>query len=536
MQQSLIQIALAFFEGFALIISPCILPILPIMLSASLTGNRSRPFGIICGFITTFTLFTLFSRFFFQSLHLTPEYLRIASFVLLILLGLIMLSDYLTEKFNIATNRLLNVGNSFQSVNNQEGGFFSGLLFGGLVGIIWTPCAGPILAAVIVQVIIQHSSLMSLLTVVAFAVGAGIPMLLIALFGRNVLQHFDFFRNHASIIRKILGLIILASVLAMIFLPADFFVPTSSENTTSITQNKLVDGLETTYQAPEIIGISEWLNSPPLNISELKDKVILIDFWTYSCINCIRTLPFIKDWYAKYHDKGLVIIGVHTPEFLFEHDVNNIKKAVASFGIKYPVAIDNDFKTWQNYQNQYWPAHYLINKEGKVVYVHFGEGDYSITENNIRFLLGINSLAPMKQDQIFSSQMTPETYLGYERMANFASVERILSNRIGNYSYPTVLAMNQWALQGLWTINADKIVSGGINSSIKLHYYAKSVYAVMGASVPMKIKIVVADNPKDVLINEHKLYTIVDNSTLTDGEVEIICPSPGVEAYTFTFG
>lgn len=536
MLQSIIQIALAFVEGFALIISPCILPILPIMLSASLTGNRSRPLGIISGFVITFTIFTLFSRWILQSLHLSHEYLRIISFAILILLGIMMLSDYLTEKFNIATNRLLSVGESLPSGRNGDSGFLSGLLFGGLIGIIWTPCAGPILAAVIVQVIIQHNNLMSLFTVAAFAIGAGLPMLLIALFGRRIMHHFNFFRNHASLIRKLLGVIIIASVIAMIFLPADFFLPKSQESSTSITQNSLLDGLQTSYAAPELMGNSAWINSPPLTIAQLKGKVVLIDFWTYSCINCIRTFPYLKDWYAKYHDKGLEIIGVHTPEFLFEHDLNNVKNAVAANGIKYPVVLDNDFKTWQNFQNEFWPAHYLINKEGKVVYVHFGEGDYGITENNIRFLLGINTPMVAKPDQVFSSQITPETYLGYDRMANFASSESVVSNRAGTYSYPAALAQDSWALRGVWTILADKIVSAGGNSAIKLHYYAKDVYAVMGSVTPSTIKIVTAGSEKKLTVSEHKLYTIIDNPVLTNAEVEIIFPNSGVEVYTFTFG
>ena len=325
-----VNIGLAFLEGIALILSPCILPILPIILSGSLTGSRSRPFGIIVGFIIMFTLVTLFSRALINATNISPDVIRNTSYTLLLLLGVMMLSSYLTDKFNLLTQRLTRVGSTNRTINNTESGFLGGLLFGGLIGIIWTPCAGPILAAVIVQTILQKSTFSSYFIVLAFAIGAGIPMLLIVLFGRALLNHFTFLRTQTALIRKLLGLIIIATVGFLIYHPTFSFAVNSPKETRD-DRASLINALPNPYRAPDIAGITAWINSNPLTIHELKGKVVLIDFWTYSCINCLRTLPYLKDWYAKYHDKGFEIIGVHSPEFEFEKNINrNIKILVLS--------------------------------------------------------------------------------------------------------------------------------------------------------------------------------------------------------------
>src|SRR5579862_5118600 len=382
MQADVVNIGLGFLEGFALIISPCILPILPIFLAGSLTGSKKRPFGIIIGFVLIFALFTFFSRKLLQYSGIDSNLIRDASFIILILLGVIMLSTYLTDKFGQLTRRLANTGSTFSVVNNPQGGLISGILFGGLIAIIWTPCAGPILAAVIVQTVIQKTNLLSFLTLVAFGIGAATPMLLIALFGRKIMEKLGSLKRHTTLYRKILGIIIILSVGYMIYLEGGISTAHADEINNTLPLS-LQNGLATPYIAPSIDGIDAWINSEPLQINDLRGKVVLIDFWTYSCINCMRTLPYLNDWYRKYHDKGLVIIGVHTPEFDFEKNLDNVKNAVLQDGIKYPVALDSHFVTWQKYNNQYWPAHYLIDKKGYVVYTHFGEGEYDITENNI---------------------------------------------------------------------------------------------------------------------------------------------------------
>jgi len=427
------------------------------------------------------------------------------------------------------------------TVNSSSHGFWGALILGGLIGIIWTPCAGPILAAVVVQAILQKTNFYGFLTVLSFGIGSGTPMLVIALLGRKIMNRSPFFQKNATLFRKILGGIIILSLLFLIY---DSYSPpaaASTQNQAAAQQEQLVDGLADAYSAPAIAGIEAWINSPPLSLEQLKGKVILIDFWTYSCINCLRTLPYLKAWYAAYHDKGLEIIGVHSPEFEFEKNRENVKNAVQKLKIFYPVALDNNFVTWQNYQNRYWPAHYLIDQQGKVVYQHFGEGEYDTTENNIRFLLGVSK--PLAHERaetsIGSFFQTPETYFGYARAANFYSPEIIAKESALNYSYPAQLPLHGWALQGLWKIAADKITAMTPGASIKLHFRAKNIYAVLGSAgqKTILVKVKINDGPKgDIKVTQHELYTLGTFPQQNEGYLELTATAAGLEMYTFTFG
>ena len=292
------------------------------------------------------------------------------------------------------------------------------------------------------------------------------------------------------------------------------------------------------YNAPEIVGIESWINSKPLKISALKGQVVLVDFWTYSCINCIRTLPHIKDWYEKYHDKGLVIIGVHAPEFEFEKSLSNVKKAVEKFEIKYPVALDSNLKTWNNYSNHYWPAHYLINKEGKVVEVHFGEGNYENTENKIRELLGLEKLGAEKfvvknsSESQFKNQ-SPETYLGSERAKNNVNED------LKNLKFPAEILLDKWALQGKWKIASEFVESGRAGDSVKFNFEAKKVFLVMEnvSKKPIKAEILVNNKlVKTLEISSSQLYELVELQEVTKAIIEIKFNNSGVHAYAFTFG
>lgn len=551
MEISLWNIGLAFLEGFALIISPCILPILPLILSGSIEGGKRRPIGITLGFVLSFALFTLFSKKLVEYSGIDLNLIRHVSYGLLILFGLIMISSYLTEKFARLTQRFTNTGTTWSAINNPQGGFVSGLSFGFLVGLIWTPCAGPLLAAVIVQTVIQKTTLESYFTVFAFGIGAGVPMLLISLFGRVILDKVSFLKTHTELLRKCFGAIIILSVVAMIYSESysTSFAETSSAQ--QIETNALTHGLSDPYPAPVIAGITTWINSPPLTLQQLKGKVVLIDFWTYSCINCIRTLPYLKDWYQKYHDKGFVIIGVHSPEFEFEKDLDNVKRGVEKYGIKYPVALDNHFVTWQNYNNRYWPAHYLIDKEGNVVYTHFGEGEYAVTENNIRFLLGMNkteNTLPEEKHGFFTRQ-TPETYLGYARSENNDSSGYTQRDKVGEYNFPKILSTDGWALKGKWIVSAQQISSAEKDAAIKIRFHAKKVYAVMGnsknKSVTVKLllngKAIINEKGKDVenssiVVKNNALYEVISFKQAETGVLEMTATDAGLEMYTFTFG
>jgi cytochrome c biogenesis protein CcdA/thiol-disulfide isomerase/thioredoxin len=541
---NLIEPALAFIEGLALIVSPCILPVLPLVLGASVDGGRRRPFGIIIGFVLSFSLFALASRQLINAFGIDAESIKEVSLVLLALFGAILISEKLSTKFSTLTQGAANLGGKVSSIGKD--GFFSGVVIGGLIGLIWTPCAGPILAAVLVQVIRQETNLQSLIIIIPFALGASIPMFIIALTGRTMIKKMSFFTKHAESIRKVFGILIILSVAYIAFdAKAQSLLSNSVTDKPNIQALSLQNALEKSYQAPELSGITSWLNTEPLTLSQLKGKVVLIDFWTYSCINCVRTLPHVTAWDKKYRDKGLVIIGVHAPEFAFEKEINNVKAALVAHGIQYPVALDNEFDTWTAYNNRFWPAHYLIDQKGQVVYTHFGEGNYDITENNIRFLLGLDQQSNIKSDkQSFTTKaQTPETYLGYSRVENFSGAETVQKETVQDYNVPSTLPIDHWALSGRWKIDAEKIVAQEKGAAIKINFNAKSVYLVLGNANADKKPISVTvtqqgkpNNTKQIEITSHTLYTLMQLDKVENGILQITTDQAGLEAYAFTFG
>jgi len=532
----IIEIGLAFLEGVALIVSPCILPVLPLVLASSLDGARARPFGVIAGFVLAFTLFALLSRSLLSAFSIDPEVIGQLSLMLLASFGLIMLSERLSGYFSALTQGVAQRGSSLAAINGS--GFSSGVTVGFLIGLVWTPCAGPILAAVLVQIIRQEDTFSSLFIIAAFGMGAGLPMLLIALLGRKLMRQLGFLSLHAVRIRRGLGVVILLTVA---LLATDTLPTTTAPQTQSIAQGAhpegLIGGLAQPYQAPELAGINAWLNSPPLTLKSLRGRVVLIDFWAYSCINCVRTLPYVTQWDQQYRDKGLTIIGVHSPEFEFEKKQRNVEAAIAAHGIQYPVALDNQFDTWTAFANKYWPAHYLIDQEGHVVYRHFGEGSYDKMEHNIRHLLKLDYAPPGKEEARHTSkEQTAETYLGYERAARFAN-EKGYKNASFDYTLPQTLKTHEWGLSGSWNIEAERIVSAQADASLTLHFLARKVFLVLGAKEPTTLRIRL--NGKDmppVNVSQHTLYELVSQPNLQSGLLEITADKPGLEAYAFTFG
>lgn len=546
-----IDIGLAFLEGLALIVSPCILPVLPLVLAASVGGGRRRPYGIIIGFVLAFSLFAILARKVVLALGIDLDIIKNVSLVLLALFGLVLLSSRLSDKFSALTQGAANFGNDLASRGGE--GLLSGVMIGALIGLVWTPCAGPILAAVLVQVIRQQTELAGNLVIVSFALGAGVPMLVIALTGRKIMSKLGFVARHAEAVRRGFGVLILLSVayIASGIDAQSLLTTRSTKAPLPAGELALQNGLGKPYAAPEFAGIEAWLNANPLTMQSLKGKVVLIDFWTYSCINCVRTLPYITDWDRKYRDRGLVIVGVHAPEFEFEKKLDNVKAAIAQHGIRYPVALDNKLSTWVNFNNLYWPAHYLIDREGKVVYMHFGEGEYEVTENNIRYLLGLKSggVTVKAEAPAFAPGQTPETYLGYGRAENFGGKERVVHDAESVYRLPHSLAENAWALGGKWKAESEKIVAGEKGAALRLDFKARKVFLVLGTSTGKPVHVSVRlngeavgphagkDAPGGVLtIERNTLYELIDQKTPKNGLLEIISDSPGLEAYAFTFG
>lgn len=546
---NILDIGLAFLEGVALIVSPCILPVLPLVLATSVDGGRKRPYGIIIGFVLAFSVFAIVARKVVALLGIDLDTIKDVSLVLLALFGLVLLSSWLSDRFSALTQGLADFGNRLAGTGGE--GLGSGIVIGALIGLVWTPCAGPILAAVLVQVIRQGSDFAGDLVIVAFGLGAGVPMLAIALLGRRIMGKLGFFTHHAEAVRRAFGVLILASV-AYIASGVDvqtLFAAPDKVAAIPAAQLKLENGLDFPYAAPKFAGISAWLNSQPLTMQQLRGKVVLVDFWTYSCINCVRTLPYLTDWDRKYRDQGLVIVGVHSPEFEFEKNIDNVKAAIAHDGIHYPVALDNDLDTWTNFDNRYWPAHYLIDRNGRVVYTHFGEGEYDVTENNIRYLLGLkgNAAPLVVAESRYSPGQTPETYLGYVRAENNAG--KLVRNATHRYAFPSALPANGWALNGKWKVAGEKIVAAEQGAALRLNFKARKVFLVLGtasgrplqADILLNGKPVAGDAGKDapagvVTVARNTLYELIDQHEMKNGVLEIHAQQPGLEAYAFTFG
>lgn len=526
MMIGLYQTGLAFAEGLGLALSPCILPILPLILGAAAGGGKSRPLMIITGFVISFTIFALISRQFVTLTGVDQQSIQFTSYGLLLFFGVIMLVPALEQRFAAVTGKLAGYAQKTSSGQMAESRY-GGLIVGALIGIVWTPCAGPILAVALLQVIQAATHIDAVATILAFSMGAAVPMLIIALSGQLVIGHVRALSAHAGTVRRIMGVIIVVFSLFGLFgfNVGEWVIARSMTSEEVVVTNSLQDGLATPYAAPAITGIEKWFNTQPLDLAALKGKVVLVDFWTYSCINCIRTLPHIKEWNEKYKDQGLVVIGVHAPEFSFEGKSENVAEAIKKFGINYPVAMDNQFATWKNYENKYWPAHYLIDRSGQVVYTHFGEGNYGVTENNIRYLLGLDSKAKGGgAPAVTSSAQTPETYLGTAR------AERETTN--GD------ILQHHWQLSGSWKRTNEYIESVSGDAALTLHYAAKKVFLVMesGSGKPIQLKVSGNLQPeKKISISGSALYEIVVLDRFADGNVTIEPLQPGLRLYAFTF-
>src|SRR5580765_2933752 len=542
----LVLIGIGLAAGFITAISPCVLPVLPIVFAGGATGGRRKPFAIIAGLVLSFTAFTLFGVWLLRTLGLPEDLLRNLAIALLFLVAATLLFPKVEE---IVQRPLLRL------TRRPSGDLGGGLLLGASLGLVFVPCAGPVLAAITVVGATQDVGFRAIVLTLAYAIGAAIPMLLVALGGRAGMTRL---RPHAHRIRQVLGVVVGLTALAIAF-NVDRHFQTALPGYTQALQNKVEDSSSAQRQlqklrgntrqvaattslhdygpAPQFTGLTNWINSKPLTLKQLRGKVVLIDFWTYSCINCLRTLPHVKAWYQTYHDKGLVVIGVHTPEFAFEHVPSNVRSAVRRLGVTYPVALDNNYGTWNAFRNQYWPAKYLIDRSGHLRYYHFGEGSYDTTEARIRTLLGENAgmlpVANELSDPTPTGLMTPESYLGYERLARFAQ-KTITPDRFATYHLPpSDLHPNELAYGGRWKVERQRIVAGP-DAQLRLRFRARSVHLVLGGHG--SVAVLVDGKPIGVVpVRGSRLYTLAKLPTPQSRLLELHF-SPGVEAYAFTFG
>jgi cytochrome c biogenesis protein CcdA/thiol-disulfide isomerase/thioredoxin len=536
---------IGFVAGVITAVSPCVLPVLPILLASGASGRK--PLRVIAGLVVSFSVFTLFATWILDKLSLPQDTLRNLAIAFLFVLAAILL----VPQAALIVERPLVVFSRFRPKGAEGGGF----LFGTTLGLVFVPCAGPVLATVTVVAANNNVGLRAILLTLAYALGAAVPMVAIAFGGREAAVRL---RRHAQLVRRVSGAVIAAVAVGLVF-HVDDHLATLTPGYTTFLQNKIEDnstakrelakvrgggtalaarphktvgGLPDYGQAPPLHADGAWINSPPLTLAQLRGKVVLVDFWTYSCINCLRTLPHLKAWYAAYHDKGLAIIGVHTPEFAFEHVTSNVRAAVKRLGIAYPVMQDNRYKTWDNYANQYWPAEYLIDKQGRVRHTNFGEGEYDQTEALIRRLLGDNGThARRVADATPSGLLTPESYLGYARLTNYVGANPV-PNKFTNYAFPSSLPANTLAYDGSWRVGAQAITAG-TNARLRLQFEASNVYIVLGGHGTVR-SFVDGRPGRTIPVNAERLYTVRSGKP-TDALLELRF-SPGVQAYSFTFG
>lgn len=557
----ILLVLFAFIAGVVTILSPCILPILPIVLSGAV-GGAKRPYGIMLGFIASFTFFTLFLATIVRSIGLSADVIRSASIVIIFAFGL----SLLIPGFQLLVEKLF--AKFSGKLPSQTGsGFMGGVLIGLSLGLLWTPCVGPILASVISLALTGSVNGAVFVITVAYAFGTAIPMFIIITTGRRLFERIPWLLAKSGVIQKAFGVVMLLTALAIagnIDRKFQTYVlsvfPNYGTNLTQFENNQKVlheiDGLtappmpqemkgkpmnEIMNAAPDFIAGGVWLNSEPLTLAKLQGKVVLVDFWTYTCINCIRTFPYLRDWYEKYNDEGFVIVGVHTPEFEFEKNVKNVSQALNDYNLTFPVMQDNDYKTWNAYKNRYWPAKYLIDKTGRIRYTHFGEGKYEETEMMIQKLLSEDA-APVTKDlsqfEYSIDTQTPETYLGYTRMQYLVTSQTVGKNIVQTYTAPEEVALNRFAFNGDWMVG-NEYAKASPGASLTLRFFSKNVFLVMrptdGKSHFVEV-VIDRGSKKTVTVDSDRLYTLIElprsgdhtlNATFVDGNIEV---------FAFTFG
>src|SRR5436190_6464710 len=548
-----VAIPLAFAAGLITAISPCVLPVLPIVLGSGVGANRRRPYAIIAGLATCFLLSILFAAWLLDALGLPDDLLRNISIALLFVLA----ATLLFPPFGTWIERPL-----ARLSRRPSGDLGGGFLLGCALGLVFVPCGGPAIGFVTSAAAARDFGPKTIGVAVAYTLGLCVVLLAIAIGGRRVARRI---RSGVEQFRIAFGVVLAASAFALVFdldtrlqtwLPNwTQFLQEHTEasaagkksykqgdnvtDTTPVARERTLSGLKDYGLAPSFTGNQVWLNTPggrALTLRQLRGKVVLVDFWTYSCINCLRTLPYLESWYRTYAKDGFVIVGVHTPEFPFEHDVSNVREAAKEYGVEYPVAIDNDYKSWNAYGNQYWPAEYLIDARGHVREAKFGEGEYSKTENAIRSLLAERDKSLPKPvhlaDRTPDYPLTPESYLGADRLDRYAG-SPLEPGRMAKYTLPFVIDQSQLAYGGYWKVENDRILAGP-KARLALHFYARKVHLVLGGAGFVDV-FLDGKHVRRVHVTQDRLYTLLDQGKAKDGRIDLRF-TPGLAAYAFTFG
>jgi cytochrome c biogenesis protein CcdA/thiol-disulfide isomerase/thioredoxin len=576
----------AFVAGAGTALSPCVLPVLPAVLASAGSGGRRRPLGVITGLTATFTIAIVALASLVDGVGLPGGTVRTLAVAVLLGFGVALLVPSVAARVEAPLSRLARFG-----PRGRGEGFWSGLLVGAGLGFVYAPCAGPILAAVVSVSATQGASGELVAVALGYAAGSALVLLVIAYGGRRLLDRLRA-AGRGPVVQRVLGAVMVATAVAVATdldvrfqtaLADDFpevvVNPTRALERSDAVEDRLADlrgrprfeeteaaeragatgrrraGLPVLGRAPDFTGNDRWFNTPanrPLDLARLRGRVVLIDFWTYTCINCIRTLPYLRAWDGRYRDSGLTIVGVHTPEFAFEREADNVREAIAANRLRYPVAQDNEYATWSAWGNQYWPAKYLIDARGRVRYAHFGEGAYDETEAAIRALLaeaGRDRLGPVARPRVETADpelVTPETYLGHERAEGF--VPGPPRAGYGIYEAPDELRPVSFALSGEWYVGQESATAVG-DARIEARVTARKVFLVMSSKGgrPRDLQVLLDGRPVGdgeagedvrggrVTVREERLYRLVSLARVEDRRLTLRVPA-GVTGYAFTFG
>jgi cytochrome c biogenesis protein CcdA/thiol-disulfide isomerase/thioredoxin len=582
---------IAYLGGVLTIFSPCILPILPFVFSRTGQPFVRSTLPMLIGMVSMFAVVASLAAVGGSWAVQANEYGRLAALVILALLGVSLLSARVA---NGLMRPVVEFGNKLLSKTGRNAPTaWSSLVLGLATGLLWAPCAGPILGLVLTGAALKGANVQTTLLLVSYALGAASSLAIALLVSGRVFKALKGSLGVSERIRQCLGVAVLAGVVTIgLGLDTTILARFSYASTSAIEQtllnsvhgkpaqsNQLSGGeaknevadkaapfksdLPNEGRAPSLDGAVQWLNSKPLTNAELRGKVVLVDFWTYSCINCIRTVPYVRAWAERYKDQGLVVIGVHSPEFAFEKNVDNVRKAVGDFKIDYPVAIDSDFTIWRSFSNNYWPAHYLIDATGQIRYSHFGEGSYRQTEKAIQDLLreaGRTDVSNVSSKPSASgAEVSPnlatlrsgETYVGYNQASNFVSPGGVQADEKHDYT-PGNPGLNEWGLSGTWTVGAEAASLDGATGGLTYRFSARDLHLVLGPGKdgkPIRFRVTIdgkapaGDHGTDVdmegngVVSETKLYQLVRQmGDVAPKTFEIQFLDAGVQAYAFTFG
>ena len=577
----MILFILSYLGGVFTIVSPCILPVLPFVFARADKPFIRSGLPLLLGMAVTFAAVATLAAVGGGWVVKANGYGRIGAMVILGLFGLLLLFPALADR---ATRPLVALGSRLSESANPnggtDGGFITSFLLGIATGLLWAPCAGPILGLILTGAALQGASVQTSLLLLAYAAGAATSLGLALLIGGRVFAAMKRSLKAGERVRRVLGVLVIAGVVAIgLGLDTGLLAKLSTASTTSVEQSLLdrfrmakTPAAQTVSNGPlpvegvmpPLTGAVEWLNSPPLTAQSLRGKVVLVDFWTYSCINCLRSLPYVEAWAQKYKAQGLVVIGVHTPEFAFERDTGNVRRAVHDLGVTYPVAIDNDHAIWRAFNNNYWPAHYFIDGQGRIRAHHFGEGEYDQSERIIQKLLAENGAAGVATDiaqvqgqgALAAANMkdlrSHETYVGYEKAANVANAGGFIQDARTAYALSPPTVLNQWGLAGAWTVGPEHATANAAGARIIYRFHARDLHLVLGPAAdgkPLRFRVLIDGQPPgddhgvDVgadghgVVTSQRLYQLVrQRGAVRDRTFEIEVLDPGVQAFAFTFG